>query len=40
MHFGDLDDPASNVSHLREEHQPQGLLEELGLKPSLYYITG
>jgi phenylacetyl-CoA:acceptor oxidoreductase subunit 1 len=38
MHFGDLDDPQSNVSKLREEHQPGVLLEELGLKPSLFYI--
>jgi phenylacetyl-CoA:acceptor oxidoreductase 27-kDa subunit len=39
MHFGDLDDPDSNVSRLREEHQPGVLLEELNLKPSLFYIT-
>jgi phenylacetyl-CoA:acceptor oxidoreductase 27-kDa subunit len=39
MHFGDLDDPESNVSKLREAHQPGVLLEELGLKPSLFYIT-
>ena len=38
MHFGDLDDPRSNVSKLREEHQPGVLLEELRLKPSLFYI--
>ena len=39
MHFGDLDDPQSNVSKLREQHDPGVLLEELGLKPSLFYIT-
>jgi hypothetical protein len=39
MHFGDLDDPASNVSKLREAHQPGVLLEELNLQPSLFYIT-
>jgi Fe-S-cluster-containing dehydrogenase component len=39
MHFGDLDDANSNVSRLREEHQPGVLLEELNLKPSLFYIT-
>ena len=39
MHFGDLDDPNSNVSKLRETHQPGVLLEELNLKPSLFYIT-
>ena len=39
MHFGDLDDPNSNVSKLRERHDPGVLSEELGLKPSLFYIT-
>jgi phenylacetyl-CoA:acceptor oxidoreductase subunit 1 len=39
MHFGDLEDPDSNVSRLRKEHNPEGLLEELGLMPSLFYIT-
>ena len=39
MHFGDLEDENSNVSKLREEHQPGVLLEELGLKPSISYIT-
>ena len=39
MNCGDLDDPASNVSKLRGEHEPGVLLEELGLKPSLFYIT-
>ena len=39
MHFGDLDDPHSNVSRLRQEHGAEGLLEELGLKPSLFYIS-
>jgi hypothetical protein len=39
MHFGDLENPESNVSRLRAEHNPGVLNEELGLKPSLYYIT-
>lgn len=39
MHFGDLDDPNSNVSRLRKEHNAEVLLEELGLDPSLFYIT-
>jgi phenylacetyl-CoA:acceptor oxidoreductase 27-kDa subunit len=39
MHFGDLDDPESNVSRLAREHDAERLLEELELQPSLYYIT-
>jgi len=39
-HFGDLDDPASSVSELIAAHRGVVLREELGTKPSVYYING
>jgi phenylacetyl-CoA:acceptor oxidoreductase subunit 1 len=36
--FGDLDDPASNVSRLLEENQHFRMHEELGTGPGFYYL--
>jgi Fe-S-cluster-containing dehydrogenase component len=36
-HFGDLDDPKSELSRLIRENDGWILLEELGTKPSVYY---
>jgi len=38
-HFGDLNDPESEVSKLIHENLSFRLLEELGTEPDLYYIT-
>jgi phenylacetyl-CoA:acceptor oxidoreductase subunit 1 len=38
LHFGDLDDPRSNVSRLLERNQHFRLHEELGTGPNLYYL--
>lgn len=38
-HFGDLEDPESEVSQLLHENLSFRLLEELGTEPRLYYIT-
>jgi phenylacetyl-CoA:acceptor oxidoreductase subunit 1 len=39
LFFGDLDNPESHVSQLIRENKTVCLLEELGTKPSVYYIT-
>jgi Fe-S-cluster-containing dehydrogenase component len=38
--FGDLDDPASEVAALIVRNRGTVLKEELGTKPSVYYIDG
>jgi phenylacetyl-CoA:acceptor oxidoreductase subunit 1 len=40
LHFGDRDDPASNVSKLLRETEHFRIHEELGTDPGLYYIVG
>ncbi|MBI4200235.1 MAG: 4Fe-4S dicluster domain-containing protein [Chloroflexi bacterium] len=37
--FGDLDDPDSQVSHLARSRRAFRLLEELGTRPQVYYLT-
>jgi menaquinone reductase, iron-sulfur cluster-binding subunit len=39
MYFGDLDDPESTVSRLAKSTRSFRLLEELGTKPKVYYLT-
>jgi Fe-S-cluster-containing dehydrogenase component len=39
LHFGDLDDPGSNVSHYIRENKTARLSEELGTDTGLYYIV-
>lgn len=38
--FGDLDDPESAVSKAREGHEHFRLLEEIGTRPSVFYVGG
>lgn len=38
LHFGDLEDPDSNVSKLIENNNTMQLSEKLGTDPSVYYI--
>jgi phenylacetyl-CoA:acceptor oxidoreductase subunit 1 len=40
LHFGDLDDPNSNVSRLLREQQSFRMHEELGTEPGFYYVYG
>ena len=40
LHFGDIEDPDSNVSQLLAENQSFRLHEELGTGPRLYYLWG
>lgn len=40
IHFGDLDDPASEVSGLLRDRPHFRLLEEQGTEPRVYYIGG
>jgi hypothetical protein len=39
IHFGDLDDPESNISRLIRENVTSRLMEDLGTDPSIYYIV-
>lgn len=39
LHFGDLDDPGSNVSRMIEENGAVQMLEEMGTDPAVYYIV-
>jgi phenylacetyl-CoA:acceptor oxidoreductase subunit 1 len=38
LHFGDAEDPRSNVSQLLAEHQHFRLHEALGTGPRIYYL--
>ena len=38
-HFGDLDDPDSEVSKLLKERSYEQLLPSEGTKPSVYYLV-
>ncbi len=40
LHFGDLDDPGSNVSRLLREQHSFRMHEELGTEPGFYYVYG
>jgi phenylacetyl-CoA:acceptor oxidoreductase subunit 1 len=40
LHFGDLDDPDSNVSRLLREQKHFRMHEELGTEPGFYYVHG
>ncbi len=40
LHFGDLDDPDSEVSHLLRQRSSFRLLEDVHTKPRVYYVGG
>jgi len=40
LHFGDIDDPDSNVSHLLREQRCFRMHEEVGTAPGFYYLYG
>ena len=40
IHFGDLDDPNSEVSKLLKNNSSFRLLEEMGTDPNVHYIGG
>ncbi len=40
LHFGDIDDPNSNVSRLLHEQQYFRMHEEIGTEPGFYYLYG
>lgn len=39
MHFGDLDDPSSEVSKLLRSRSNHALIPEAGTKPKVFYLT-
>lgn len=39
MHFGDLDDPKSEISKLLQTRKHEVLVPEAGTKPKLFYLT-
>jgi Fe-S-cluster-containing dehydrogenase component len=39
MHFGDLDDPNSDVSQLLASRKHHVLLPDAGTKPRIFYLT-
>lgn len=39
IHFGDLDDPESEVAKLLREKNPFRLREEFGTNPEVYYLS-
>jgi hypothetical protein len=39
MHFGDLDDPHSEVSRLLRERRGHPLLPEAGTRPRIHFLT-
>ena len=39
LHFGDLDDPGSEVSNLLKKRHYHALLPEAGTKPKIFYLT-
>ena len=40
LHFGDVDDPNSNVSQLLRQQKNFRMHEELGTEPGFYYVSG
>jgi len=40
LHFGDIDDPNSNVSRLLREQRKFRMHEEVGTEPGFYYVYG